>query len=49
MHDGLWNGKFAKLSIVFIFLELKFAMFAVQVFDIGVKIVRFKLEKDSRD
>ena len=32
MHDGLWNWKFAKLSIVFIFLELKFAMFAIQVF-----------------
>ena len=32
MHDGFWNWKFAKLSIVFIFLELKFVMFAVQVF-----------------
>ena len=32
MHDGLWNWKFAKLSIAFIFLELKFAMFAIQVF-----------------
>ena len=32
MHDGLWNWKFAKLSIAFIFLELKFAIFAIQVF-----------------
>ena len=32
MHDGLWNWKFVKLSIAFIFLELKFAMFAIQVF-----------------
>ena len=32
MHDGLWNWKFEKLSIAFIFLELKFAMFAIQVF-----------------
>ena len=32
MHDGLWNWKFAKLSIAFLFLELKIAMFVIQVF-----------------